>query len=66
MDKVRYGYEGPVTKFGTIIESNWFGETFAVSEKKARSNLAFQFKSELGLTPSAKIELPGKLHLIEE
>ena len=66
MDKVRYAYDGPVTVFGTIVDRKWYGETVAVSEKKAKSNLMFQFKNENGLTPSAKVELPGGLYLIEE
>lgn len=66
MDKSRYAYEGPVTIFGTIVDRKWYGETVAVSEKKAKSNLSFQFKQENGLTAGSKVDLPGKLYLVEE
>ena len=66
MDKQRYGYEGAVTVFGRIVDNSWYGETAAVSEKKARSNLAYQFKFENKLLPSAKVDLPGELYLIED
>lgn len=64
--KRRYYYQGPVTQFGRIIFSNWYGETAAVSDKKARSNLMYQFKQEYRYVDGAKIELPGKVCLIEE
>ena len=58
----RYRYTGPVTSFGKILTENWTGETFAVSEKKARSNLIFQYKKYYGkVTAQTKIELPNKL-----
>lgn len=40
----QYMYDGPVMNFGTCISDRWHGTTYAVSEKKARSNLAYQFK----------------------
>lgn len=59
-----YIYSGPVMKFGKWI-GNWTGETSAVSEKKAKSNLIYQYKTKYGLLPSAKIDLPGKVRLKE-
>lgn len=56
-------YDGPVTVFGKLI-GNWRGETIASSEKKARSNLAYQFKKQNNRTASAVIDLPGKLEEI--
>lgn len=56
-----YHYDGPVEEFGKCIASRWTGTTYAPSEKKALSNLAYQFKQEYDRTPSAKITLPGKL-----
>ena len=64
--KQRYAYDGPVTQFGKIINWNWYGETAAVSDKKAKSNLIFQYKEQYDFKPYAKIELPGKVYLIEE
>ena len=40
----RYIYKGPVMEFNTLLADIWEGETVAPSEKKARSNLTYQFK----------------------
>lgn len=58
---MRYFYNGPVTEFGRCIAHIWHGTTCAVSERKARSNLIFQVKKELGKLPGSKISLPGKI-----
>lgn len=61
----RYSYKGPVMVFNTCVANNWSGETMAVSESKARSNLAYQFKkSNNRLANSAKIIFPGKLIVV--
>lgn len=57
-----YVYEGPVMKFDVCIVHNWKGETLATSEAKARSNLAYRYKKENGLAPTARITLPGKIN----
>ena len=56
-----YSYDGPVREFEKIVANQWQGQTFAVTEAKARSNLAYQFKRETGRVPRTKITLPGKL-----
>jgi hypothetical protein len=56
-----YSYNGPVLEFEKIVTNYWSGQTYAVSEAKARSNLAFQFKRENGKVPRTKITLPGKI-----
>ncbi len=56
-----YSYDGPVLEFDKIIAEHWQGQTYAVSEAKARTNLAFQFKRETGRVPRTKITLPGKI-----
>lgn len=56
-----YSYSGPVLEFDKIVTNRWNGQTYAVSEAKARSNLAFQFKKENGKVPRTKITLPGKI-----
>lgn len=61
----QYYYDGPVKEFNTCIAKSWQGTTHAVSEKKARSNLAYQFKKEYGKGPNTKITLPGKIELVE-
>ena len=60
-----YFYDGPVLEFDRIIANHWRGSTIAVSEKKARCNLAYQFKMEYGRVPRSKISIPGKLTIIE-
>ena len=56
-----YSYNGPVLEFDKIIANHWQSQTYAVSEAKARTNLAFQFKRETGRVPRTKITLPGTL-----
>lgn len=60
-----YFYDGPVLEFERIITERWSASTRAVSEKKARCNLAHQFKLQYGRTPQSKISIPGKLTIIE-
>ena len=56
-----YLYDGPVVEFEKIITNRWCGQTYAVSEAKARTNLAHQFKKETGRIPRTKIILPGNI-----
>lgn len=57
----RYYYDGPVMIFNRCAASIWHGETVAATEKKAKSNLAYQYRKECGLTPSASVSLPAAL-----
>lgn len=59
--KCLYSYCGAVTSFGTILSNRWTGHTCAVSEEKARNNLAFQFKKQMGLVLAVPVSLPGKV-----
>lgn len=52
-----YVYDGPVLSFGKIVSNNWHGSTWAISPQKAASNLAYQFKQQMGLVAGAKISL---------
>lgn len=54
-----YTYDGPVKGY----RDRWHGETFAESEKKAMSNLKYQFKKKYNIPLSKRIELTGKLKL---
>ena len=36
-----YSYDGPVMEFDRCIANHWQGQTYAVSEAKARTNLAY-------------------------
>ena len=56
-----YFYDGPVLEFDRIIANRWKASTYAESEKKARCNLAHQFKQQYGRVPQSKITVPGKL-----
>jgi hypothetical protein len=58
-----YSYNGPVLEFDKIVSNHWQAQTYAVSEAKARTNLAFQFKRDTGRVPRTKITLPGKIVL---
>lgn len=60
-----YHYNGPVLEFDKIVANHWSASTRAESEKKARSNLAYQFKMENGKMPRSMITIPGKLNIIE-
>ena len=61
----QYKYDGPVMSFEDCVVNRWQGSTYAVSEKKARSNLIYQFKKKNNRIPGAKITLPGKLMIVE-
>lgn len=61
----RYSYSGPVMEFNTLLTDIWEGETFASSERKARSNLAYQFKKANNRIAGSKITLPGKLNIVD-
>lgn len=60
----KYSYDGPVMEFDKIIANQWASSTYAPTEKKARSNLAFQFKKQYNRAPMSKITLPGKIELV--
>lgn len=57
--KKLYEYRGPVRIFEDTVNEDWRGMTYAVSEKQARSNLAYQYKRQRGLIPATKVTLTG-------
>lgn len=59
-----YSYDGPVMEFDNCVANRWIASTRAVSEKKARSNLTYQFKRKNNRLPGTKIILPGKISLV--
>ena len=61
-----YLYEGPVTAFGKPVANRWRGSTYATSDKKAKSNLAFKYKKQNNLMATSKIDLPGEIILAKE
>lgn len=60
----KYVYDGPVLMFERIVTERWKGETMAPSEKKARSNLTYQFKSQNDMLPGSRFILPGEIKMV--
>ena len=52
-------------EFDRLVSNRWTGETVAVSEHKARTNLAYQYKKQNNRTARTKITLPGELKIID-
>lgn len=59
-----YIYNGPVMEFGTCIAHRWRASTYATTEKKARNNMAYQFKKQNNRNPDTMISLPGHIELV--
>ena len=57
MSMDHYVYDGSVLSMGHIIDNNWKAETYAVSDKKAATNLCYQFKKQNKLENSYKVTL---------
>lgn len=52
-------------EFNTLLADIWEGETVAPSEKKARSNLTYQFKKRNNRIAGTRITLPGKIMMVD-
>ena len=52
-------------EFNTLLTDSWEGETVAPSEKKARSNLTYQFKKRNNRIAGSRITLPGKIMMVD-
>lgn len=61
----KYSYDGPVLEFDTCVADHWKGETMAPSEKKARSNLTYQYKKQNNKIVGIKVTLPGKIKMVK-
>ena len=59
-----YSYTGPVYIFDRMVTPDCPCTTYAVSEGRAKANFEYQIKRKLGLIPSAKIRLAGKIILV--
>lgn len=64
MDMKKYRYDGPVMNDDRCIQENWKGETMAVSEKRAKSNLLYRWKKQNGYAVQASISLPMSLIIV--
>lgn len=60
----KYVYDGPVVAFNQCLTSRWKGETMAPTERKARSNLIYQFKRQNNKVAGSKVSLPGKIKMV--
>lgn len=56
-----YSYKGAVQVYEKIASSNYKTSTWAVSEKKARSNIASQFKKMMGYEQFVPVTLLGNV-----
>ena len=56
-----YLYDGPVMEFGKCVQNHLIADTYAISEKKARSNIEYQYKKEHGKVAKTPITLPGDI-----
>lgn len=68
--KKLYKYEGPIRRFGKVVDSNWEGETRASSPKQALNNFRFKAGKSLGLdvgSHKVKVELdPRCMYEVDE
>lgn len=60
----KYSYDGPVLEFDRCVADHWEAETMATSEKKAKSNLSYQYKKKHNRNPGIKVTLPGKIKMV--
>lgn len=60
----KYAYDGPVLEFDKCVADHWKGETMAISEQKARSNLAYQYKKKNNRLAGVPVKLPGKIKMV--
>lgn len=61
----KYIYDGPVLEFDVCVADHWKGETMAPTEKKAKSNLAYQYKKKNNRIASVKVSLPGEVKMVQ-
>lgn len=60
----KYTYDGPVLEFDKCVADHWKGETMALTERKAKSNLAYQYKKQNNRNAGVKVTLPGKIKMV--
>ncbi len=64
MAKQKFEFTGGIWLFEREVARNWTATTYAVSEKQALSNLAFQAKKKMGLISTARVTLKGKISIV--
>lgn len=61
----RYSYKGGVKVFDDLVAEHWEAETIAPSAARAKSNITYQFKKQMGLERNVKVTLEGKIEKTE-
>lgn len=64
-ERHKYEYAGPVMIFDCCVTNHWKASTYAISEDKARSNMAYQYKKNARLTANSKVTLPGEVKMVQ-
>lgn len=62
----KYTYDGPVLCFDQLLSNSWHASTYAINKKKAKNNIAYQYKKKNKLLPTANIKLPGTMVELKE
>ena len=57
MNNKIWHYRGPVKRFDKVVCQMYEAYTFADTIGKALSNIAYKYKKDNGLAPTAKVEL---------
>ena len=60
-ERMLYSYEGPVFHYDCLVGNNFKAQTVAISPAKAKANIAYQFRTQIGKTNQYKVSLPGSL-----
>ena len=63
---IKYEYNGPVMIFSQCVSTNWKATTYAVSEKKARNNMTYQYKKQNNMNLDTRVVLPGEVKSVLE
>lgn len=64
-NKRLYTFNGAVWLYKTLVASSCRAQTRASSEKKARANIAYQYKKANNLADYVKVTLEGKLSVAQ-
>lgn len=61
-----YEFKGAVLLFDRIIANNYTATTTAPSVRKARSNITYRCKRDMGYDKNARISLSGTFKIVSE
>lgn len=60
-----FTYDGPVFRFGKLIQENYHAQTEARTKEQALNNLTYRYKRAHGYEPKTNITLNGRLTVKE-